>query len=201
MVEGDVSTGREEGAWRVWIQKTLSEFLNVHFAITLLVLLFWIYAIGGPLESLSTVIEGLSAAPIDKLETRLDAIDRVVAAVTSLSGVFTTVVGLVLGHYFGQRGQERARVAAEERSESAFESLDETTDETTEVIEEQAEQLDRTQSALSVAIRMLDGSEEPDLETVARLLGVEIGEFDADELHVEEIASEDVGDEGSSVTE
>ena len=73
----------EQGSttWTEWAQRTISEFLNVHFVITLVVLYFWMWALGAPLDSLAKVILSLTATDADSVRLAGDALDSGVGAV------------------------------------------------------------------------------------------------------------------------
>ncbi len=121
--------GKENGAgadvkvgetWSEWWKRVLSPFVSVHFFITIVVMFFWISSIGKPLNALHASYGALAEEA--KVAVAENAIDVILKTTTMVSGLFTTVLGLVLGHYFGQRGQESAERALSE-VESAHDSL------------------------------------------------------------------------------
>lgn len=110
-------TDEANASWRNLFQGILKQFLSVHFVITLIVLVFWIQAVGSPVQVVNDMItvvgDAVGNSNVDgtMVTQAATAIDSVTQSTVALSGIFTTVLGVVLGHYFGQRGQETAEIA------------------------------------------------------------------------------------------
>ena len=116
------------------------EFLNPHFAITIIIVVLWAVAIYPPISVLAGCLRASSerigdfasagadgGISIEDATKRFEGVSgasgimiaHAKEAVASISAVFTTVLGLVLGHYFGQR----AEMARAQRAEIAVDSV------------------------------------------------------------------------------
>jgi hypothetical protein len=93
------------------LRHLLSDLLTVHFFITLFVLLAWLFALQGPLASLSELLRKVVTDDGTVNEGVIEALSKVGETVTLVSARFTTIVGTVVGYYFGQRGHERVEKA------------------------------------------------------------------------------------------
>lgn len=118
----------------------------------------WLFALRGPLASLSAILLKVVDENGAINDGAVAALSKVSETITLVSALFTTIVGTVVGYYFGQRGQERAEKAlAEDRMEFLRESsVDaEAADESVadiDALRNQAELLDR---AVAEAVDLL----------------------------------------------
>lgn len=127
-----------EESWSRWWKRVLSPFISVHFFITMVVIYIWISSISKPLDALAASY-GILADEAQAAAAK-NAIDVILESTTIVSGLFTTVLGLVLGHYFGQRGQEAAERALSE-VESVQESVLTELEEEEELMQQQLSDL------------------------------------------------------------
>lgn len=162
--EGDSSTtsrGNTERPWSVWSQSLGDRFLNPHFVITILLIAFWLSAIWLPFRGLLPLYQALAAATTEaQQKLALASLEGLTANAVAISGIFTTVIGVVLGHYFGQRGIENAERAQEEARESTrevAEAFDAQTDALTDELRKAGEDIELRNSAIEQAVSLLAG--------------------------------------------
>ncbi len=196
--------GRDvNGGWHRFARATIGELLSPHFIITAMVLVVWIWAIAGPLRALSGFTGELGTQVIQK-GTIPEDVEIIKAQLrddlTTVSALFTTLLGLVLGHYFGQRSE--AKVAAEERGqrELVAENRDDIQVNALELIAELQNELQLKDQALSEAANYLDGTEVPDDSALATVLrsSPDDGTADLDEQDTEEDADGDAIEDDDS---
>lgn len=173
-----------------WSQEIAGRFLSVHFVITVLLLGFWLWALVGPLSALNELYPKLTDAQTAQAAT--DAIEAVLKSAGAVSALFATVIGVVLGYYFGQRGVESAESAqarAEQLKGEVADDFEEDGEALAETVEDLNQQLDLREAAIHQAVGLLDGLRvEIDSESpLAELLFPEEGE--------EEVADEEEDDE------
>lgn len=106
-----------ESAWGPWWRTILSDVLGPHFLITLVILVVWAIAIWGPIAAIGELSVALSKTPDEAAAKALGVtLSNLCNAAAAVSALFTTVLGLVLGHYFGQRSG--TAIARQEKLES-----------------------------------------------------------------------------------
>lgn len=161
-------------SWKAWFQIRLVDFCSVHFVITLLILSFWIHALSSPLEALSAIYLkiGVSSENVSPLT---NALGEITGATVTISGIFTTLLGVVLGHYFGQRGQaaaEQARELALDRSNDLVDDIEESSDFAEENINELTDQITLSNAAVDqlLGLVQLDALEVDEDSPLAKLL-------------------------------
>ncbi len=150
---------QQEKSWKLWLQ----DLLTVHFIIAVLILVFWIYALNKPLTALADIYGKIEE--IKDLELYSQAITKITGSTVTISGIFTTVLGLVLGHFFGQKGQaaaEEARDSALQRKQQTVKDLEESADVADDGIEELTESLALRNKALEQLITLLPEGTEVD---------------------------------------
>lgn len=166
-------------SWKAWLQRRGDQLLSVHFIITILVLSFWMVALNGPLSALSEIY--IRLAETGATDNLSKVIAEISGSAITISGIFTTILGLVLGHFFGQRGQEnaeRARDLAEQSHDEVIEEIEEDSEFATGEIEGLTADLVLSNAAVSQLIEVLDkyvpdGIEVDDDSPVGRLLATE----------------------------
>lgn len=166
-------------SWKAWLQRRGNELISVHFIITILILSFWIVALNGPLGALSEIYGRLPETGATENLSKIIAI--ITDSAITISGLFTTILALVLGHFFGQRGQEtaeRARVLAELSHDETIEELEEDSGAATTVIEDLTASLELSNAAVSQMIEILEehvpeGVEVDDASPVGRMLATD----------------------------
>ena len=166
-------------SWKAWLQRRGNELLSVHFIITILVLSFWFFALSGPLSALSDLYNRLPETGVTENVSAI--ISKISESAMIISGLFTTVLGLVLGHFFGQRGQETAEIAlalTEQDHDETIDELEEDTDVATAEIEDLTNNLELSNAAVSQLIEVLEeyapeGIEVDDDSPVGRLLAID----------------------------
>ncbi|MBQ34828.1 MAG: hypothetical protein CME04_00415 [Gemmatimonadaceae bacterium] len=144
-------------SWKLWFQEIVGRFLSVHFVITLLLVGFWLWSLTGPLNALNALYPKLTDS--QSSEAAVGAIEAVEKSAGIVSALFTTVIGVVLGHYFGQRGVERAENAqahAEKLREEVADDFVEDGEALLETVEDLGKQLDLRDDALLQAVELLE---------------------------------------------
>lgn len=155
MAERNAEYRSVEG-WGEWFRRVLGQFLSVHFVITIIVLFFWVFALRIPLEALEPVYAQLTGNGTADIAE--NAIEVITSATTAVSGLFTTVLGLVLGHYFGQRGQEATELALSQANivqENLIEEMEDKGDVSVAVTDELATELESSEEALNQALQII----------------------------------------------
>ena len=150
--------GREkaQNGWSSWFQAVGDRFLNVHFVVTAALIAFWMWALHSPISALAILYPKLASAPANSFLT--EAIHQVAESAAAVSGLFTAVIGVVLGFYFGQRGVETAETAkrkAEETSEEVVEDYEGSSEELSAHIEHLTSELDLRDMALEEALDII----------------------------------------------
>ncbi len=159
---------QQDNSWKSWLQN----LLTVHFIITIFILVFWFYALSAPISALSDIFQKLTGS--DSMEPFAQAITKITGSAVTISGIFTTVLGLVLGHYFGQKGQEaaeEARDSAMHRKELTVDDLEEGTNLAESRIDELTDSLALSNDALEQLFKILpEGTEVDEDSPVGKLL-------------------------------
>jgi len=128
---------------------------------------------------LSGLSEVYSRLPENGTTDNLSEVVGVITeSATTISALFTTILGLVLGHFFGQRGQEsaeRARVLAEKSHDETIEDLEDDSGAAATVINELISSLELSNAAVSQTLGILeeyapDGVDVDDASPLGRLL-------------------------------
>lgn len=140
-------------SWRAFWQRVLDDVLTPHFLIAGAILLVWTVSIVGPIWSVGDLIAGLAGKDGNTTSTDAarQALPDAVSATTAISGIFTSILALVLGHYFGQRAG--AVLANEERKEK--ERIARAGAEGVEEAGALAEEKSRADAALREAVQLL----------------------------------------------
>lgn len=184
------------GGWHRLARATITELLGPHFIITVMVLVVWIWAIAGPLRALSVFTGEVGSQLI--AEGKIPEDFQIIKAqlrddIMTVSALFTTLLGLVLGHYFGQRSEAKVAAGEREQRERVAEDLDDTQVDAQELIGELEDELQLRDQALTEVVEFLDGTEVPDDSALAAILrsSPDDGTTDLDEEDTEEDADGD----------
>ncbi len=184
------------GGWHRFARATIAELLSPHFIITAMVLVLWIWAIAGPLRALSGFTSELGTRVIQEGSIP-DDVEIIKAQLrddlTTVSALFTTLLGLVLGHYFGQRSEAKVAAGEREQRERVVQNRDDIQVDALELIGELENELQLKDQALSEVADYLDGKEVPDDSALATVLrsSPDDGPADLDEQNTEEDADGD----------
>lgn len=161
------------GGWSRLARTTIAELLGPHFIITAVVLVVWIWAIAGPLRTLSGFTGELGTQWI--ADGKITEDFQIIKAqlrndITTVSALFTTLLGLVLGHYFGQRSEAKVAAGEREQREQVVQKRDDIQLDAAELIGELEGELELRDQALTEAVDLLDGKEVPDDSALAAVL-------------------------------
>lgn len=162
---------RESQGWS-WLRSVIGELIGPHFVITVIILIVWATAIAKPIAAIGDLSTTISKSPNkETVEAAKAVLADILTAATGVSALFTTVLGLVLGHYFGQRsGAALAKQEKIERQEVASEATD-LGDESKKLNEETQAELKRVTEALEDALGHLpENVEIPPDSPLARYL-------------------------------
>lgn len=178
------------GGWHRFARATIAELLSPHFIITVMVLVVWIWAIAGPLRALSgfTGEVGTQLLAEGKIPEDFEIVKAQLRDdITTVSALFTTLLGLVLGHYFGQRSEAKVAAGEREQRERVVQNRDDIQVDAVELIGELENELRLKDQALTEVADLLDGKEVPDDSALATVLGArpDDGTADLDEEDTE----------------
>ena len=184
------------GGWGRLARATIAELLGPHFIITVTVMVVWIWAIAGPLRTLSGFTGELGTQWIAEGKITEDFL--IIKAqlrndITTVSALFTTLLGLVLGHYFGQRSEAKVAAGEREQRERVVQNRDDIQVDALELIGELENELQLRDQALTEVADLLDGKEVPDDSALATVLrsSPDDGTADLDEQDTEDDADGD----------
>ncbi|MBV1879086.1 MAG: hypothetical protein KUG79_15705 [Pseudomonadales bacterium] len=167
--ETGTKEGRKGATWDTWLQEILAGLLSAHFIIAAMIIIFWFTALSGQLDILKEIqlnLVGKNSADIDAAKS---LIGEVTDTAIIVSGLFTTVLGLVLGHYFGQKGQQVSDKARHYAEQGRAQLADKVSDEEDMVVEQLAgltEALEMSNDAVTQLVDILDSEIEGGLEGI-----------------------------------
>ena len=121
MASGDHDNPTVHPFW-TWLSGVLERLVEPHFVIAIVIVFGWICAVRMSLSTIVVFNEQLATGNAAFVAEAKNTIPQLRESAVIISGLFTTVLALVLGYYFGQQGETNRTSTERESKKKAIAS-------------------------------------------------------------------------------
>lgn len=123
MADPPKNGNEKNGAWGIFLRSILERLLSPHFIIAVIIIWIWHLAISIPIGSIQALSAKMVESDAKGVAEMQETASTIRESVVIISSVFTTVLALVLGYFFGQTGEAIRTGAKEQKELEAKQSL------------------------------------------------------------------------------